>query len=233
MTARSLGHLLLHDWADLRGNVALWVMLALPVLLSVFIVRLGAASGASASQTVPMWVLFAQVMIGIMTLVLNYVDEKEKGTLEALALTTVGHREVAVSKMLFVLVLSIVGQLVVLFVNGAYVGDVRALLGLAVLGGAVFVGAGMVIGAFVETERTAGAVGSAAMVLLFLTGVVHDAAGDFEAVLRVLPSVMSMRLVEGAMGMETLQMLDVLGLFAWLLVLLGVAQWKLTRDMRR
>lgn len=225
--------LLLHDWADLRRNITLWVMVTLPVVLSVFIVQLMDDSGAPVHLTVPMWVLFAQVMIGVMTLVLNYVDEKEKGTLEALSLTTVGPHRIAAAKMVFVLLLSVVGQLIVLGINQGFVGNVPLLLGVVLLGGAVFVGVGMVVSVFVRTERTGAAIASAVMVLFFLSGVVFDPDQGGSEVLQWTPGVLSIELTRDSMAEAGAAPGRIVALAGWGMACLLVAHLKLSRDRRR
>lgn len=233
MNIRTLYYLVLHDWNDFRRNIALWIMVIVPVILSFFIVRTGTTAGAGPADTVPMWVLFAQSMISIMTMVLNFVDEKEKRTLEALIVTTATYRGVALSKVLFVFVLGILGQLLVLLINGGFVGNVPALLGLVLLGGAVFVLIGLLISLFAETQRNGSAMASAIMVLLFLSGVVYQAFGPLQEVLRFLPSVLSIRLIGAAMRNQSLDQVELLTMFGWLILLLVVVEIKIRMELRK
>lgn len=87
-----------------------------------------------------------------MTSVLNFVNEKEKRTLEALMTTPATYRDVVVPKMAFVFVMCLVSQALVLLVNQAYIGDVPRLVLLMFLGAAIGVFIGLLVGLFSATE---------------------------------------------------------------------------------
>lgn len=233
MKANTVYQLFVLDWNDFRRNPVLWFMVIMPVILSYFIVRVMVNDTVGPAAAVPMWLLFAQSMIGIMTLVLNFVDEKEKKTLEALIVTPASYHSVVLSKMAFVLVLVLVGQFLVLLINGGLVGNVPVLLVLMVLGGILFVMIGLLIGLFSETERNGSAAASALMVLLFLSGVVYETLGPLKVVLRFLPGVLSINTFRDAMLNQPLNSMDVVALVVWVVVLLLVAEWKIRVELNK
>ncbi|PKO20999.1 MAG: hypothetical protein CVU38_17125 [Chloroflexi bacterium HGW-Chloroflexi-1] len=231
MNARILYQLIRHDWNDFRRNPALWIMVGIPVLLSFFVVKVMINETTGPAEAVPMWVLFAQAMIGIMTMTLNFVDEKEKKTLEALIITPATYRAVTLSKVLFVFVLVLLGQLGVLLINGGLIGNVFLLFLLMLVGGAVFVSIGLLISLFSETERNGSAVASALMVVLFLSGVVYEAFGSLTQVLRFLPGALTINLVRGAMHNQPVNVTDLSALLAWLLLFLLLAEWRIRAEL--
>jgi len=231
LKASILYQLLWHDWNDFRRNPALWIMAGIPVLLSFVVVKVMINETTGPADAVPMWLLFAQAMIGIMTVALNFVDEKEKKTLEALIITPATYRAVALSKMLFVFALVLVGQLCVLLINGGLIGNIPWLFLLMAVGGAVFVSIGLLISLFSETERNGSAVASVIMVVLFLSGVVYEAFGSLAQVLRFIPSGLVINLFRDTMHNQPINVTDLAALLAWLLAFLLLAEWKIRAEL--
>lgn len=226
-------YLLLHDWDDFRRNLILWVMVALPVLLSFLIIRATPELAANLADAIPMWVLFAQAIVGIMLTVLNFAYEKEKRTLEALLLTPASYHTIVLAKALFVFTFCVFAQVLVLAINRAFLGNVVALLGLVLLGGAVFVVIGMLIALLVETERSGSATAAVVMVLLFLSGIVYEAFGPLKTVLRFLPGVLSFRVVHATLLDRPIDRVELSALIGWLLLLLLAIELRIRAELRR
>jgi ABC-2 type transport system permease protein len=229
LNVKTLYYLIEHDWKDFGRNLILWVMVALPVMLSFFIVRATATPATSPADILPTWVLFAQANISIMLTVLNFVQEKEKRTLEALLLTPASYTGIVLAKAIFVFVLCVLAQLLVLLVNGGLIGNLAALFGMIALGALIFVSVGLLVALLSETERNGSALASVVMVLSFLSGVVYQAFGPLQEVLRFLPSVLSVRLVGAALRDQPFDPVELGVQLGWpvlLLLLVGLAIWR-------
>ncbi|MCL6451650.1 MAG: ABC transporter permease [Acetobacteraceae bacterium] len=221
-----------HDWRDFSRNPTLWVMVGIPVLLSYLIVR-ATAAGAPRHLVAPMWVLFAQVMVGVMLSAPDLAEERERRTVEALVVSTASYREVVAAKWAFAFLVSLAVQALVLTVNQAWTGGTAALIATAALSGAVFTLVGLLIGLCCGSVRLAGAAASAIMVALFLTGGIFESFGVLKPALRYLPSVLSVRLLGQAMAGTGLQSLDLLCLVGWLAALAAASLVRIEAELRR
>lgn len=137
----------------------------------------------------PSWILFAQVMVGIMITAPNYIEEKEHKTLDALMVSPLTLPEVIIAKCSCILVFSFLSQLLVYVVNMGVDQQLMSILPIMILGGTLFILVGLVIGLAMQSSKTASAVASIVMVTFFLIGSLYQMLPEWEKVLQFFPSV--------------------------------------------
>lgn len=232
MSLVAVVRLFVHEWQIFFRSPSLWVMIGLPIPLSYFVVK-AQPPGTPLAAAVPMWILFSQVMIGILGMSLSLVEEREKRTVQALLVSFASYWDVVVAKYAFFSLVSIGVQALVITLNGAWSGGVAALLGAALVGGLVFTLCGIAVGLMTESVKSGSAAGSALMVVLFLTGSLFSAFGPAQPVLRWLPNVSGIRLAEQALAGAAWGGRDLAVSAGWAVLLIVVVGWRIRAELSR
>lgn len=121
---------------------------------TVDIVTLGEAGLSLDARMVPLLVIMAVAIGGVMAAAAGLVQEKERGTITALLVTPVSATDVLVAKGLLGVVLATLTGLVTLALNGGFGGS-PAMLVLAVLIGAVMMAeVGLLLGSWAKNQNT-------------------------------------------------------------------------------
>lgn len=212
-----------YEFREIFRNPALWVLVILPVLMSKVVIQYMAGS-APISAVLPTWLLFAQVMVGIMITAPNLLEERASKTIDALLVTPIGLRGVLGSKALVVLVLSSLSQGLVLAVNQPIAGNIYVLIPPMLLGSALFIGLGVIIGLTLSSPKNGSALASALMVLLFLAGTISKALPHWHNLLRLIPSVEVTTDIEATMQTGSYLLFDTIALLVWLLGIGGIIE---------
>ena len=180
----------------------------------------------------PSWILFAQVMVGIMITAPNYIEEKEHKTLDALRITPLTLREVIMAKCTSILLFSIVSQLLVYIVNMGVDTQLLRILPVAVVGGIIFIQVGMIIGLTMNSSKTATALSSIFMVLFFLIGTLYQELSEWKAILQFIPSVV---VVENFYGIFNEQFLvfEVVMLLLWAVILYLIIFYLINKELKK
>ena len=208
--------LIKYEFKDIFRNPALWVLAILPVLMSKVVIQYMVGS-APISAVLPTWLLFAQVMVGIMISAPNLLEERSSKTIDALLVTPIGLRGVLVSKGLVVLLLSFLSQGLVIAINQPVKENSLVLIPLLVVGSALFIGVGMMIGLTLNSPKNGSALASSLMVLLFLAGTVSKALPHWYHILRLIPSVDMVADIEATMQSGGFLPFETITIFVWLL----------------
>ncbi len=103
---------------------------------------------------VVLWVVMGLVMTGAMLVPTLVVEEKEKGTLDALLVTPAGYSEVVTGKVIVGMVYALIGSLIILALNGGFTGDVAVSLAAIVLGSLALTLIGLLLGGLVDNLST-------------------------------------------------------------------------------
>lgn len=222
----------MHEWRLFFRSPSLWVMIGIPIPMSYFVIK-AQPQGTPLEMMVPMWILFAQVMIGIMGMSLSLAEEREKRTLQALLVSFTSYWDVVLAKFTFFALVSVVVQALVITLNGSWRGEVVALLGAALLGAVVFTLCGTAVGLMTESVKSGSAAGSALMVVLFLTGSLFIAFGPAQAVLQWLPSVSGIHLAEQALAGRPWAGQDLAITAGWAVLLVAVVGWRIRTELSR
>lgn len=165
------------------------ILTILPIVMSKLIIGVVDQSDNN-FMLLSTWILFAQVMVGIMMMGPNLIEERESKTMDALLVTPLSFRQIIVAKGLAVLVFSLLSQMLVLLINHGFGNDLVLNMLYMVLGGIVFVQIGLIIGLKVNSSKTGSAISSALMVLFFLLPTLYLSLPDWSyAVVILIPSI--------------------------------------------
>lgn len=105
-------------------------------------------------RLIPLLVVYAVVVAALFVPAASILDERVKGTLNAILATPASMREVLASKALFASVLSILMGVVTLVINRAFSGEVLGIVLALALGTAMLVQLGLILGLWVKDMNT-------------------------------------------------------------------------------
>jgi len=210
--------LIQYEFKEIVRNPALWILVILPVLMSKVVIQFMEGSSLR-SAVLPTWLLFAQVMVGIMLTGPNLLEERSTQTMDALLVTPIGVHGVLAAKGLVVLVLNLVSQGLVFAVNALGGGHLLTLIPLMLIGAVLSIEIGMVIGLAFRSPKNGSAMASALMVLLFLAGTIYEALPHWYDLLQLIPSVEVTADLAAAMQTGTYLPIATIGMVAWGLVM--------------
>lgn len=219
-----------HWCKDILRNVMLWLMLALPTGIAWAVMHTGAPSAQPFSA---IWLVFAQLMTGLMIASGHWLEEREQGTWQALRLSPVPIGWLLVAQAALITLLTMLSELLVFAVNhGATAWS--APLGLYMLLGAVLASAlGVLIGVASRSGRSGSMLATEIMMVLFLGAVTAPGLAEYPAlrtVLHWLPSVLSVSALSAGLAGGYPSMSYSIGLAAWLLAVLALLAWVLRRQ---
>lgn len=174
---------------EMVRNPAILVVVFLPILMSTVMMSVMKLAG-SEFLLLSIWMLFAQVMIGIMLAGPNLVEERETKTIDTLLCSPLNAAQILVAKGGIVFLCSFFSQMVVYFINEGLSPSLPLLLLPMILGGVIFVEIGIVIGLSVNSSKNGSALSAAIMVALFLVVAVYTAVPDLiQKIMLMIPSV--------------------------------------------
>lgn len=175
------------DAKDLLRNMASLPLVFVPPLLA-WLMRAFVAKGAPAEFMMPMWVVYAQVMTGLMFMTFGIAEDKEKKTLEALFLVPMPVGRILLAKSLFAYIVTIIVEALVIFPNGVWTGDVWAVALAALIGPAIFVEMGLILGLLSPNYKASGTYSVPVMLILFLGPMIGGAVKALQPIVKWLPS---------------------------------------------
>lgn len=215
--------LIKHDNRDLWRNTYIIPILFIPVLISVLINL--AQPGTSALAGIPFWLVYAQVLVGLMVVSSAMAEEKEKGTLQALLVTPATFTEIVIARSIFALVLTVIAQLLVLAFNGIWQGNMVWLIILMFLLSTPYVALGLVIGYHSPTQRAAGMLATPVMLLFLFTLIFSPAKSGWQSLLGFMPNTAGVTLLHAALNNATINSRSLVIVLVWALlcVLLAIA----------
>ena len=187
-----------HMARDWLRNRTLWIMLLLPT--GIFWAVLHTGTPPHRRWFVASWLLFAQVMTGLMIAASYWLEEREQGTWQALRVSSVSIGWLMGAQAVFVGLLAVVSQAGVLMVSG---GHWHGSLGLGmVLGGFVFTGFGLLIGITSPAQRTGSLIAAALMIVFFLSALIWPGLGEntgIHAWLSWSPAIVTVRVMRAGL----------------------------------
>ncbi len=217
---------------DMAKNAMLWVMVLLPAGLSWAVMH---ASSQGSQPFSTLWLVFAQLMTGLMLASGHWLEEREQGTWQALRLSPVPIGWLLFAQGGLLALVTLGAELLVFAVNR---GATPLTLPLAVYGlfGAVLATAlGLLIGIASRSARSGSMLSTIVMLVLFLGAVTAPGLKSLPALhggLAWLPSVLSVQALDGSLQgvYAPLSVNVVLGL--WLLAVLAATGLVLRRQYR-
>lgn len=117
-------------------------------------------SGGMTEGMFPMLIVMAMGMIGFLALPMAIVEEREKGTLNAVFLTPLRTSEFIIGKTLFSFFLALATISTILTINGKWGENVAYLIGFMVLGTLMTVFIGLTVSLFAKTQGSVNAIGT-------------------------------------------------------------------------
>ncbi|WP_029503060.1 ABC transporter permease [Lachnoclostridium phytofermentans] len=148
-------------------NPSILALVFLPIFMSKIITKSMELSGQDIFL-LSIWILFAQVMVGIMLTGPNLIEEREAKTIDALLCSPLSFGQIICAKGIAILILSMFSQICVYLINEGFQPELLLLLIPMFLGGILFILIGTVIGLKVKSSQSGSAVSAFVMVVLFL-----------------------------------------------------------------
>lgn len=221
-----------HECNDMLRNPATLILIVLPIFMSKIIITVVGTSDLD-FMLLSTWILFAQVMVGIMIIGPGLIEERESKTFDALLVTPLSREQIIIVKGGAVLVLSLFSQAIVFVINQGMTMELLPTLLIMLVGGIVFVEVGIIIGLIVSSSKNGSAISSAFMVVFFLVASVYLALPEWTySIFAILPSIEIVENINSILNGNGFKLLESLLLLLWLIVLTGWI-WKLERHSGR
>jgi ABC-2 type transport system permease protein len=206
-------------------NPATVILIILPIFMSKIIITVVDKGGLD-FMLLSTWLLFAQVMVGIMITGPGFIEERESKTFDALLISPLSRGQIIAAKAGSVLVFSLFSQLIVYGINQGLTMDLLLALLYMILGGIFFVEVGIIIGLKVSSSKNGSAISSAFMVVFFLVASVYVAFPAWTyPIFAVLPSIQIAQNLNSILKGEGFLLVESLLLLLWIAVL-SVWIWK-------
>jgi ABC-2 type transport system permease protein len=145
-------------------------------------------AGLQSRFNIPTWVMFAIIFVGMMVLPNTLTTEKEKKTLDAILVSPASEKDVIYGKSFFGLFLTMLISLVIIFINGGFIGNFPLVLLFIVLGSAVFTGIGLLIASYTENHSSASLLSTIFMMPLLLLPLLSNLSPEIGYVSYFVPS---------------------------------------------
>lgn len=120
----------------------------------------GKSGGSVADSMFPMLIVMAMGMVGFLALPMSIVEEREKGTLNAIFLTPLRIHEFILGKTLFSLFLAILTICTMLTINGKWGNNPAWLVAFIMSGTLMTIFTGLLIANFAQTQGSVNAIGT-------------------------------------------------------------------------
>ncbi len=145
-------------------------------------------AGLQSRFSIPTWIMFAIIFVGMMVLPNTLTTEKEKKTLDAILVSPASEKDVIYGKSFFGLFLTIFISLVMIFINGGFVGNFPLVLLFIVLGSAGFTGFGLLVASYTENYSSASLLSTIFMMPFLLLPLLANLSPEIEYVSYFIPS---------------------------------------------
>ncbi|OMD37788.1 hypothetical protein BSK52_20760 [Paenibacillus odorifer] len=218
-----------HECKDILRNPATVILIVLPIFMAKIIITVVDKSGLD-FLLLSTWILFAQVMVGIMITGPGLIEERESKTYEALLISLLSRGQIITAKAGSVFVFSLFSQLIVYILNQGLTTELLPSLLYMLLGGIIFVQVGVIIGLKVSSSKNGSAISSAFMVIFFLVASVYLALPEWTyAIFAVLPSIEIVEALNSILNGEGILLVESLLLLLWIVVL-SLWIWKIDKE---
>lgn len=211
-----------NEFKELILNPAILGVVILPILMSK-VVTYAMHELNVGFLLLCVWILFSQVMVGIMLTGPNLIEERESKTFDALLCTPLSFGKIVVSKCVPILICSLFSQIMVFVINEGVDSKLVELFIPMVIGGIIFVEIGAVIGLLIESSKNGSAVSAMVMIALFLVVSVYPSLPQWTySIFVFLPSVEVVEIMNALINSQGVLWIESILLITWLVVLTGV-----------
>lgn len=138
--------------------------------------------------TIPVWIMFTVIFVGMMVLPNTLTTEKEKKTLDAILVSPASEKDVIYGKSLFGLFLTILISLVIIIINKGFVGNFLSVTVFIILGSTVFTGLGLLIASYADTYSSASLFSTVCMAPMILLALLADLSREIGYISHLVPS---------------------------------------------
>ncbi len=176
---------------DILRNVMLWLMLALPTGIAWAVMQ---AQGAASQEFGAIWLVFAQLMAGIMVASGHWLEEREQGTWQALRLSPVPIGWLLFAQGALITLLTLISELLVFWVNHGVDRWSSPLVVSMLFGAALASFLGVLIGIASRSARAGNMLATVVMMVLFLGAITAPGLSGYpalHAMLHWLPSILA------------------------------------------
>jgi ABC-2 type transport system permease protein len=156
-------------------------------------------AGLQSRFNIPIWVMFTVIFVGMMILPNTLTTEKEKKTLDAILVSPASVKDVIYGKSFFGLFLTIFISLVIIFINGGFVGNFLMVLFFIVLGSTAFTGIGLLIASYSDNYSSASLLSTICMAPLILPALLADLSNEIRYISYLVPSTYMFNGIKDAM----------------------------------
>ncbi len=212
------------EWAhDLGRNVMMWLMVALPTGLAWAVLHTGPPMPLS-----PVWLVFAQLMTGLLLASGHWLEEREQGTWAPLQLGAVAIGWLIAVQTLLVTVLALASEVLVFAVNHGALAWTLPLIVAMVGSGLPATLIGVAIGMASPSSRAGHMLATVVMLVLFLatlTAANFSRAPLLHALLHGLPSLLAATALHAGFAGHYAPPSADLGLLGWILGLGALVGW--------
>jgi ABC-2 type transport system permease protein len=208
-----------HELTELLKNPAILAVIILPIIMSKVITATMKIAEVE-FLLLSIWIVFAQVMVGIMLTGPNIIEEREGKTIDALLCTPLNFRQIVIAKGFTIFLFSVFSQLAVFLINRGLDIKLFSVLIPIIIGGILFIEIGVIIGFKVNSSKNGSAVASVIMIGLFLIVSVYALLPDWTYNLFILiPSIEITEVINHAMEGKGIFMIESLFSFLWVILL--------------
>ena len=137
---------------------------------------------------IPIWIMFTVIFVGMMVLPNTLTTEKEKKTLDAILVSPASEKDVIYGKSFFGLFLTILLSLVIIIINGGFIGNFISVTVFIILGSAVFTGLGLLIASYADNYSSASLLSTVCMAPLILLALLADLSREIGYISYLVPS---------------------------------------------
>lgn len=219
------------QWSrDILKNVMLWLMLALPTGIAWAVLQ---TQGAQAFGAI--WLVFAQLMVGVMVASGHWLEEREQGTWQALRLSPVPIGWLLAAQASLISLVTLASQLLVFAVDHGTARWSLPLVMFMLIGAVLASVLGVLIGIASRSARSGSMLATVAMLALFLGAIAAPGLvghPTLYALLHWLPSVLSASALGAGLAGGYPPPSTSVGLGLWLLALLASLGMVLRRQYR-
>jgi len=217
---------------EMAKNAMLWVMVALPTGIAWAVMHTGTGG---AQPFAALWLVFAQLMTGLMLSSGHWLEEREQGTWQALRVSPVPVGWLLAAQAALISVVTFLSELLVFWVNHGASPWSGPLASYTVLGAVTATAIGVLIGVLSPSARAGSMLATVVMLVLFLGAITAPGLAGFPLLkdaLRWLPSVLTLTALNAGLAgsYPPASTTAVLGL--WLLLALACVHLALRREYR-
>ncbi len=174
---------------------------------------------------ISMWIIFAQLMVGIMLSAPNITQERESKTIDALTCTPVKLSGIISSKVVAIFIMSLFSQILVFIVNIGFTDSLLYSLIPIAIGGLLFTLLGVIIGLKSKNSQSTTAISASVMVSLFLVVSVYDIFSKYvKYVLQFIPSISESLLINSIVENDKILIKELGIISVWLVIALLVVR---------